>query len=85
LETPLVALRTAPSTLGLVQKSPQIAKFVLLSQTHLSSPLIAMAGKAAPLQFYIFYQILTAKEGRMLVSFFNTIKDDNPTIYGWKD
>jgi hypothetical protein len=44
-----------------------------------------MAGKAAPLQFYIFYQIPTAREGRMLVSFFNTIKDDNPTRYGWKD
>jgi hypothetical protein len=41
-------LRTAPSTLGLVQKSPQIANFMLLSQTHLSSPLIAMAGKALP-------------------------------------
>jgi len=52
-EAPLMALRTAPSILGLAQKSPQIANFMLLSQTHLSSPPIEMAGKALPLQFYI--------------------------------
>ena len=52
-EAPLMALRTAPSILGLAQKSPQIANFMLLSQIHLSSPPIEMAGKALPLQFYI--------------------------------
>ena len=54
-EAPLMALRTAPSIFGLAQKSPQIANFMLLSQTHLSSPPIAMAGKAPPLQFYILF------------------------------
>jgi hypothetical protein len=51
LEAPLVPLRTVPSTLGLAQKSPQIANLILFSHTHLSSPPIEMAGKAPPLQF----------------------------------
>jgi hypothetical protein len=62
-EAPLTALRTAPSILGLAQKSPQITNFVLLSQTHLSSPPIAMAGNALPLQFYILSN--TNKEGKI--------------------
>ena len=53
LEAPLTALRIAPSTLGLAQKSPQTTSLVLLSQIHLSSPPIEIDGKAPPLQFYI--------------------------------
>jgi hypothetical protein len=68
-----MALMTAPSTLGLAQKSPQIANFVLLSQTHLSSPPTAMAGKAPPLELHKLGNINEEKNG----SYSNAIKDDN--------
>ena len=43
-------LRIAPSTFGLMQKSPHIANFVSWSQRHFSSGLTAKAGNALPLQ-----------------------------------
>lgn len=75
-----MALRTAPSTLELAQKSPQIANFVLSSQTHLSSPPIAMAGKAAPLQVYILSNTKEEKKRYLFI-----IKDDNSKRYGLKN
>lgn len=56
LEAARVPLRTAPSTFGLAQKSPQIANLVFLSQRHLSSPPITAPGKALPLHFHQVFQ-----------------------------
>jgi hypothetical protein len=70
-----MALRIAPSTLGPTQKSPQITSFVLSSQTHLSSPPIAMDGKAPPLQFYT---LLPARRDTYLI----IVKDNNPVRHG---
>ena len=43
-------LSMAPSTLGLTQKSPQMANLLFLSQRHFSSGAILAAGNALPLQ-----------------------------------
>lgn len=49
LEAARIPLSTAPSTLGLAQKSPHMANLLFLSHKHFSSPPIAIAGKALPL------------------------------------
>lgn len=50
LEAARMPLITAPSTLGLAQKSPHMANLLFLSHKHFSSPPIVRAGKALPLQ-----------------------------------
>lgn len=51
LEAAVSPLSIAPWTLGLTQKSPQIANFLGLSHKHISSPATLTQGKALPLLY----------------------------------
>ena len=48
-EDAAMPLSIAPSTVGLTQKSPQMATLFFLSQRHFSSLAMLAAGKALPL------------------------------------
>lgn len=68
LNAAAMPLSMAPSTLGLTQKSPQMASLLFLSQRHLFSGAILVAGNALPLQKQPILQKRTAIRTMEMVS-----------------